>query len=135
MKRRRFKQTDILEDRLEAHAIRLRAEAEALPPGPARDNLLRLARQAETSAHMSEWLRSPGLQSPTQERKSGRGVSVVWPNRYQLLLKVRFKSLGISLAGWARLPIPSSPPNFCFGVYRRRYSEVKLAPSCCRTGR
>jgi hypothetical protein len=65
MQRRRFKQTDILEDRLEAHAIRLHAEAEALPPGPARDNLLRLARQAETSAHMSEWLRSPGLQSPT----------------------------------------------------------------------
>ena len=65
MQRRRFKQTHILEDRLEAHASRLRAEAEALPPGPARDNLLRLARQAETSAHMSQWLRSPGLQSPT----------------------------------------------------------------------
>ena len=46
MQRRRFKQTHILEDRLEAYAIRLRAEAEALPPGPARDNLLRLARQA-----------------------------------------------------------------------------------------
>ena len=65
MQRRRFKQTDVLEDRLGAEAVRLRAEAEALPAGPARDNLLRLARQAETGAHMSEWLRSPGLQSPT----------------------------------------------------------------------
>jgi hypothetical protein len=65
MQRRRFKQTDMLEDRLAAQVIRLRAEADALPPGPARDDLLRLARQAETGAHMSEWLRSPGLQSPT----------------------------------------------------------------------
>ena len=65
MPRRRFKQTDILEDRLAAQAIRLRAEAESLPHGHERDNLLRLSRQAETGAHMSEWLRSPGLQPPT----------------------------------------------------------------------
>ena len=65
MQRRRFKQTDILEDRLGAQAVRLRAEAEALPEGAKRDDLLRLARQAETGAHMSEWLRSPGLQTPT----------------------------------------------------------------------
>lgn len=65
MQRRRFKQADILEDRLAAQAIQLRAEAEALPPGRHRDNLLRLARQAETGARMSEWLRSPGLQTPT----------------------------------------------------------------------
>ena len=65
MQRRRFKQTDILEDRLAAQASRLRAEAEALPHGPERDKLLRLCRQAEIGAHMSEWLRSPGLQPPT----------------------------------------------------------------------
>ncbi len=65
MQRRRFRQTETLEDRLAAQAIRLRAEAEALPPGRQRDNILRLARQAETGAHMSEWLRSPGLQAPT----------------------------------------------------------------------
>jgi hypothetical protein len=59
MKRRRFQQTDILEDRLVTQAIRLRAEAEAFPEGPERENLLRLARQAEAGARMSELLRFP----------------------------------------------------------------------------
>jgi hypothetical protein len=59
MKRRRFQQTDFLEDRLGVQAIRLRAEAEALPEGPERENLLRLARQAESGARMSELLRLP----------------------------------------------------------------------------
>jgi hypothetical protein len=63
-KRRRFKQTDVLEDRLAAEAIRLREEAKAMEPGMARENVLRRARQAETGARMSEWLRSPGLQPP-----------------------------------------------------------------------
>lgn len=62
MNRRRFKQRDILEDRLGAEAIRLREEAKKLPRGVKREDLLRRARQAETGAHMSEWLRSPGLQ-------------------------------------------------------------------------
>jgi hypothetical protein len=42
----------------------LRAEAEQLPPGIAQDTLLKKARQAETAAHIDEWLKSPGLQSP-----------------------------------------------------------------------
>ena len=63
-KRRRVKQFDILEDRLAAEAIRLREEAKAMKPGAARQDVLRKARQAETGAHMSEWLRSPGLQAP-----------------------------------------------------------------------
>ena len=63
--RRRFKQTDQLEDRLAEEAKRLREEAKALPPGAERDDVLRRARQAETGAHMSEWLRSPGLRPPT----------------------------------------------------------------------
>ncbi|WP_249209594.1 hypothetical protein [Bradyrhizobium manausense] len=63
-KRRRFKQTLSLEDRLAEDARRLREEAESLPPGPVRDEALRRARQAETGAHISEWLRSPGLQRP-----------------------------------------------------------------------
>jgi len=62
--RRRFKQTDLLEDRLAEEAIRLRAEAKLLPPGAARDEMIRKARQAETGSHMSEWLRSPGLRPP-----------------------------------------------------------------------
>jgi hypothetical protein len=35
-----------------------------LPPGMAREQAIRKARQAEVGAHMSEWLRSPGLQPP-----------------------------------------------------------------------
>jgi hypothetical protein len=64
MQRRRFKQTESLEARLAEEAKRLREEAKALPPGAVREALLRKARQAETGAHMSEWLRSPGLQPP-----------------------------------------------------------------------
>jgi hypothetical protein len=64
MKRRRFKQTELLEERLGKEAIRLREQAKLLKPGIERERLLRSARQAEVGAHMSEWLRSPGLQPP-----------------------------------------------------------------------
>lgn len=62
--RRKSKQTDPLEARLAAEAERLREEADSLPRGAARDEMLRKARQAETGSQMSEWLRSPGLQPP-----------------------------------------------------------------------
>jgi len=62
--RNHFKHTDILEKRLADEARRLREEAELLPPGPARNDTMRKARQAETGSHISEWLRSPGLQPP-----------------------------------------------------------------------
>ena len=64
MKRRRFKQTTTLEERLAQEAQRLREEAKRLPHGPEREILLRKARQAETGSHISDWLRSPGLQPP-----------------------------------------------------------------------
>ena len=64
MQRRRFKQTISLEDRLAEEAMRLREKAQSLPPGVEREQAIRKARQAETGAHMSEWLRSPGLQAP-----------------------------------------------------------------------
>lgn len=64
--RRRFKQTKTLEVRLAEEASRLRDKAASLPPGAAREEVLRKARQAETGSHMSEWLRSPGLQPPKQ---------------------------------------------------------------------
>ena len=48
---RRFKQTQSLEERLAAEAKRLREEAELLPRGLAREQLLRKARQAETGPH------------------------------------------------------------------------------------
>ena len=63
-KRRRFKQTVALEERLGQEAQRLREEAKRLPHGAEREILLRKARQAETGSHISDWLRSPGLQPP-----------------------------------------------------------------------
>jgi hypothetical protein len=64
--RLRFKQLATLEKRLTEEAARLRREAEAAPPGIERERLVRRARQAETAAHMSEWLTSPGLLPPKQ---------------------------------------------------------------------
>jgi hypothetical protein len=64
MLRRRFNQTRSLEMRLSEEAKRLREEAKLLRPGALRDELIRKAEQAETGAHISEWLRSPGLRPP-----------------------------------------------------------------------
>ena len=64
VRRRRFTQIGSLEERLAEGAEHLRRQAEVLPPGAARDALIRKARQAETGSHMSEWVRSPGLQPP-----------------------------------------------------------------------
>jgi hypothetical protein len=44
--------------------MRLRQEAKGTPHGVERERLIRKARQAETDSHISEWLRSPGLQPP-----------------------------------------------------------------------
>jgi hypothetical protein len=64
MQRHRFDQTHSLEQRLAEEAKRLRRKAKFLPPGAARNEMIRKARQAETGSHISEWLRSPGLQPP-----------------------------------------------------------------------
>ena len=64
MLRRRFEQAQSLEARLSEEAKRLRAEAKLLPPGAARDEIVRRARQAEIAAHINEWLTSPGLRPP-----------------------------------------------------------------------
>ena len=64
MERRRFKQTETLENRLADEAKRLREEAKLLPPGAVREAALRRARQAETAARTDERLSSPGLQDP-----------------------------------------------------------------------
>lgn len=63
-RRSRIIQSTSLEVRLTEEAKRLREEALQLPPGAAREELIRKARQAETGSHMSEWLASPGLQPP-----------------------------------------------------------------------
>jgi len=43
---------------------KLKEQATQLPAGPERDALLRLASPAETGAHLSDWVQSPGLQPP-----------------------------------------------------------------------
>ena len=63
-KRRRFRQTISLVERLAEEARNLREQANLLPPGPHREDLLRKARQDEAASHMSEWLNSAGLQPP-----------------------------------------------------------------------
>ena len=60
--RRRIKHTFTLEVRLAEEAERLREEAKKLPPGPAREGLLRKAREDEMVAHMAEWITSSGFQ-------------------------------------------------------------------------
>jgi hypothetical protein len=64
MQRRNLKQTTSLNQRLEEQAKRLRLEAKGTPPGFEREKLICGARQAETAAHMQEWLSSPGLRPP-----------------------------------------------------------------------
>jgi len=64
--RRRFKQSLTLEERLAAEAKRLREEAQKLPFGLEREELIRKARHAEAASHMSEWLTSPGLRPPEE---------------------------------------------------------------------
>lgn len=63
-KRRRFKQTQTLEERLAAFADHARKQAAKLAPGPERDELLKKVRAADTAAHINDWANSPGLQSP-----------------------------------------------------------------------
>jgi hypothetical protein len=64
LKRRRFKQTRPLEERLADEAQRLRLIASEMPSGAAKEAALRKARQTETASHMTDWMTSPGLQSP-----------------------------------------------------------------------
>jgi hypothetical protein len=63
-RRRRFKQTTPLGQRLIEEARRLRKEAQGTPAGIERERLIRKARQTETAAHMEEWLTSPGRRPP-----------------------------------------------------------------------
>ena len=61
-KRRRFKQSLSLDQRLPEDSIAARVEARGLPPGAEKEALLRRARRNEAAAHMSEWLRLPSFQ-------------------------------------------------------------------------
>jgi hypothetical protein len=54
-KRRRFKQTTSLQERLSSFAQDAREQAAILPAGPERDDLLKRANRAETAAQIDEW--------------------------------------------------------------------------------
>ena len=64
-KRRRFKQSMSLEERLADETAQLREQVKLMPHGPPRDVLLRKIRQNETASQVSDWLGSPGLKAPT----------------------------------------------------------------------
>ena len=64
-KRRRFKQTQSLQERLAAFAEQARNKAVEMPPGSEKDDLLKRARQADMALHIQDWLDSPGLKAPT----------------------------------------------------------------------
>jgi hypothetical protein len=55
-KRRRFKQTTTLAERLTAQAGRLRNQARSLPPGSEQTELWQKVRQAETALRVDQWL-------------------------------------------------------------------------------
>jgi hypothetical protein len=62
--RRKTRHALTLAERLSEEAKLLWDEAKTLPPGPRREELLKKARETETTRHLSEWLTSPGLQPP-----------------------------------------------------------------------
>jgi hypothetical protein len=65
MRRRYFKNTLTFSERLAKAAKRFREEAETKPLGPERDELIKKAHQADTAAHIDQWVSSPGLRPPT----------------------------------------------------------------------
>ena len=72
IKRRRFKQTASLSERLVRNVEQLEAQLATLPPGPERDRLVRQIRQNEIAANIDQWLKSTGLQPPQEVRRLDR---------------------------------------------------------------
>ena len=63
-RRRRFKQSSSLQDRIAEWATGLREQIDKMRPGPERDELAKKLRQAETAMHLEDWANSPELQPP-----------------------------------------------------------------------
>lgn len=53
------------QDQLSKVAQESREHAKTMPAGKEREELQRKASQAETAAHIDEWVNSPGLRPPT----------------------------------------------------------------------
>ena len=65
MQRRRRSVPHTFEENIAAEKAKLEAQLAQLKSGPEMDAIRKKIRQLETASHMSEWLSSPGLQSPT----------------------------------------------------------------------
>jgi len=63
-----------LEQKWQEQAELLTREAERLPYGKEREDLLRKARQLDTASHINQWLSSPGLQPPTTQAGSNKNA-------------------------------------------------------------
>ncbi|MET4234497.1 hypothetical protein ACVWXN_000218 [Bradyrhizobium sp. i1.4.4] len=63
-RRNGLKHTQTLKERLLESAKQTRTLALQMAPCRERENLIREARLAETTAVLEEWMRSPGLSSP-----------------------------------------------------------------------
>jgi hypothetical protein len=57
--------TTSLKERLNQLASDARSRAEAMPPGPKREDLLKAARISENALQLQQWLSSTGLRAPT----------------------------------------------------------------------
>lgn len=73
-KRPRVIHDKTFQQRLAEEAVRFREAADQLPPGTAKELLLRRVRQAETAANIDDWLNSPGLQPPTAVKELASGA-------------------------------------------------------------
>jgi hypothetical protein len=64
--RQRFKLSSCtFEFRLAQEVISLRKQAEGMPHGIRRDELLRKAGQVDAASQVNKWLTSPGMRAPT----------------------------------------------------------------------
>jgi hypothetical protein len=63
MQRRRSKPHTFVQN-IAAEKAKLEAQLAKLKPGPEMEAVQKKIRQLETAAHMSDWLRSPGLKTP-----------------------------------------------------------------------
>jgi hypothetical protein len=65
-KRRRFKQTLTLQERLLQDSEQLREQAKMLNPGPARDHAVKRIQQNETAMDLCEMLDLPPMRAPVR---------------------------------------------------------------------
>ena len=72
--RRRFKQSTSLKERLASFANEVREKALQFRPGPEQDALLKKARQADTAAHLEEWVNSPDCSHRNEKAASVGGL-------------------------------------------------------------